>query len=88
VADVVATVSVEVAVEPGVRLTLVGVIVAVMPVAVGEMVAVRASVPVNPELVIVHVEVAEPPGRKLAGLAGPQLTAKVPAATVNVTVAV
>ncbi len=83
----VATVRVEVAVEPAVRLTLVGLMVVVMPAAVGEMAAVRDTVPVNPELDVVHVAVAEPPGRKLAGLAGPQLTVKVAPPTVRVTVA-
>ena len=71
---VVAIVNVEVAVEPGVRLTLVGANVNVMPVAAGATVADSAMLPVKPRLLTVIVEVAEPPAVKLAGDAVPALT--------------
>jgi hypothetical protein len=67
---VVLNVSVEVAVEPGVRLTLVGLNAVVMPVPAGDTVADNATLPVNPRLLAVIVEVAEPPGVMLP-LAGP-----------------
>ncbi len=61
-------VSVEVPVEPGVRLTLAGEKAVVGPlVTLGETVAVRATLPVNPRLLRVIVDVAEPPGEMLAG---------------------
>jgi hypothetical protein len=59
VAAVVAIVRVLVAVEPGVRLTLVGANVNVIPVAAGATVADRATLPVNPRLLTVIVEVAD-----------------------------
>jgi hypothetical protein len=59
VAAVVAIVSVLVAVEPGVRLTLVGAKVKVIPVAAGETVADNATLPVKPKLLTVIVEVAD-----------------------------
>ncbi len=52
-------VRVEVPVEPGVKLTLVGVKVNVMPVAAGDTVAERATLPVKPRLFRVMVEVAD-----------------------------
>jgi hypothetical protein len=65
---VVEIVRVEVAVEPGVRLTLVGENPVVGPLAtLGATVAVRATLPVNPRLLSVMVEVAEPPGLMVAG---------------------
>ncbi len=79
-------VSVGVAVEPGVSEMLVELRVAVKPVAVGDTAAVSATVPVNPELVRVHVEVAELPARKLAGVAAAHESEK-SAPTVIVTVA-
>jgi len=63
---VVAIVRVEVPLEPGVRLTLVGARVAVSPVAVGETAAVNATLPVKPRLPTVTVEVAELPATTLA----------------------
>jgi hypothetical protein len=66
---VVATVRVEVPVEPGVRLMLVGANVKVMPVAAGDTVADSASLPVKPRLFAVIVDVADPPAVKLAGVA-------------------
>lgn len=59
-------VSVEVALAPGVRLTLVGLRLAVSPVAVGEAVADSDTLPVNPRLPTVIVDVADPPARTLA----------------------
>jgi hypothetical protein len=56
---VVAIVSVDVAVEPGVRLTLVGTNVNVIPVAAGDTVADNATLPVKPRLLAVIVEVAD-----------------------------
>ena len=56
---VVVIVRVEVPVEPGVKLTLVGVKVNVMPVAAGDTVAERATLPVKPRLFRVMVEVAD-----------------------------
>jgi len=66
---VVRIVSVDVAVEPGVRLRLVGAKVNVIPVAAGETVADSATDPVKPRLLAVIVEVAEPPAVTLDGLA-------------------
>ncbi len=68
---VVAIVRVEVAVEPGVRLILVGAKVKVIPVAAGDTVAENATLPVNPKLLAVIVEAADPPAVKLAGDAAP-----------------
>jgi hypothetical protein len=56
---VVAIVRVEVPVEPAVRLILVGAKVNVIPVAAGETVAERATLPVKPRLFAVIVEVAD-----------------------------
>jgi hypothetical protein len=64
-------VRVEVPVEPGVRATLVGAKVNVIPVAAGDTVAERATLPVNPRLFRVMVEVADWPAVKLAGDAAP-----------------
>ncbi len=77
---------VEVPVEPGVRLMLVGANVNVMPVAAGETVADRATLPVNPRLLAVIVEVAELLETMLPGVATDAATAK-SALTVTVTVA-
>ncbi len=79
-------VSVDVAEEPGVRLTLVGTNVNVIPVAAGETVADSATVPVKPRLLAVIVEVADPPARNVA-LVGLAATVK-SEVTVRVTVAV
>jgi len=84
---VVAIVSVEGAVPPETSVTLVGLIVVVRPVAVGDAAALRFTVPANPELVSVHVDVAELPARKLAGVAAAHEIAK-SAPTVTVTAAV
>ncbi len=59
VAAVVAIVKVEVPVEPEVRLMLVGAKVKVMPVAAGATVADSATLPVNPRLFAVMVDVAD-----------------------------
>ena len=59
VAAVVAIVSVLVPVEPAVRLMLVGANVKVIPVAAGATVAESATLPVNPRLLAVIVEVAD-----------------------------
>jgi hypothetical protein len=80
-------VNVEVPVEPGVRLMLVGASVNVIPVAAGETVADKATLPVNPRLLAVIVEVAEPPAVKLVGVAAPAAIVKSPT-TVMLTVAV
>jgi hypothetical protein len=64
---VVAMVRVEVPVEPGVRLMLVGANVKVIPVAAGDTVADNATLPVKPRLLAVIVEDADPPAVKLAG---------------------
>ncbi len=80
-------VRVDVAVEHGVRLTLVGAKVNVIPVAAGETVADSATLPVNPLLLRVIVEAAEPPAVKLAGVAAPAAIVK-SAVTVRITVAV
>jgi hypothetical protein len=65
---VVEIVSVEVPVEPGVRLTLAGEKAVVGPLATtGETVADRATLPVKPRLLSVMVEVEEPPGLIVAG---------------------
>jgi hypothetical protein len=56
---VVAIVRVEVPVEPGVRVMLVGANVKVIPVAAGDTVADSATLPVNPRLLAVIVEVAD-----------------------------
>ena len=85
---VVEKVRVEVVDDPAVRDTLLGLIVAEVPVAAGETAAVSVTVPVNPVLDIVHVDIAEPPGRMLAGLAAAQVTEKVAPETVRVTVTV
>ena len=83
----VAIVRVEVPLEPGVRLTLVGAKVKVIPVAAGATVAERATLPVRPLLVRVIVEVVEPPAVKLGGVAAPAAIVK-SAVTVSVSVAV
>ncbi len=86
VAAVDAIVRVDVALLPGVRLTLVGARVAVRPVAVGDTAAVSATLPVKPKLLAVIVEVAELPARNVAVVG---LAAMVKSAvTVTVTVAV
>ena len=54
-----AIVRVEVPVEPGVRLMLVGANVKVIPVAAGDTVADSATLPVNPRPLAVIVEVAD-----------------------------
>jgi hypothetical protein len=59
VETVVAIVRVEVPVEPGVRLILVGAKVKVIPVAAGDTVADNATLPVNPRLLAAIVEVAD-----------------------------
>ncbi len=84
---VVLNVRVEVPVEPGVRLMLVGLNAVVMPVPAGETVADRATLPVNPKLDAVIVDVAEPPAVILEGVAAPAVSVK-SAVTVTVTVAV
>jgi hypothetical protein len=75
------------AVEPGVRLTLVGEKVKDIPVAVGDTDADIETTPVKPWLLVVMVEVADWPAMKLAGVASPAVTEKSPV-TVTVTVAV
>jgi len=87
VAAVVAIVNVEVPVEPGVRLMLVGLNAKVIPVAAGETVADNATLPVKPRLLEVIVEEAEPPAVKLAGDAALAAIVK-SAVTITVTVAV
>jgi hypothetical protein len=84
---VVAIVRVDVPVEPGVRLTVAGAKVNVIPVAAGETVADNATLPVKPILLVVIVEVAEPPAVKLAGVAAPAAIVK-SSVIVTVTVAV
>jgi len=74
-------------VEPGARLILVGAKVKVIPVAAGATVADRATLPVNPLLLVVIVEEAEPPAVKLAGVAAPAAIVK-SAVTVTATVTV
>ena len=59
----------------------------VIPVAAGETVADSATLPVNPLLLRVIVEAAEPPAVKLTGVAAPAAIVK-SAVTVRVTVAV
>jgi hypothetical protein len=66
---VVAIVRVEIPVEPGVRLMLVGANVKVIPVAAGDTVAESATLPVNPRLLAVIVEVADWPALMLLGVA-------------------
>jgi hypothetical protein len=73
---VVAIVSVDVPVNPGVRVMLVGANVKVMPVAAGATVAESETLPVSPRLLAVIVEVAEPPAVKLAGDAAPAARVK------------
>ena len=84
---VVEIVRVEVPVEPGVRLMLVGANVKVIPVAAGDTVADRATLPVKPRLLAVIAEVADPPAVKLDGVAAPAEIVKSPT-TVTVTAAV
>jgi len=69
VAAVVPIVRVEVTDVPSVRMILVGANVKVMPVAAGDTVADGATLPVNPRLLAVMVDVADPPATKLAGVA-------------------
>ena len=83
---VVVIVRVEVLLEPGVRLALVGLTATVRPVAVGDTAADRVTLPVNPRLPTVIVEVAEPPARTVA-VVGLAATVK-SLVTVTVTVAV
>jgi len=71
---VVAIVRIEVPDVPGVRPMLVGANAKVIPVAAGETVAESATLPVNPRLLAVTVDVAEPPATKLAGEAAVALT--------------
>lgn len=81
------TVSVEVALEPGVRLTEVGANAVVGPlVTTGETLAESVTLPVNPRLPTVIVEVADPPARTDA-VVGLAVTVK-SEVTVRVTVAV
>lgn len=56
-------VSVEVELEPGVKVALVGLTATVRPVAVGDTAADSVTVPVNPKLLTVIVEVPELPAR-------------------------
>ena len=79
-------VRVDVEVEPGVKLALVGLTATVRPVAVGETAAESVTDPVNPKLPTVMVEVAEPPARTDA-VVGLAVTVK-SLVTVTVTVAV
>jgi hypothetical protein len=72
-------------VPPGVKPTLAGAKVKVMPVAAGATVAERPTLPVKPALVSVMVDVAELPARKLAGVAALAAIVK-SAVTVIVTV--
>jgi hypothetical protein len=77
-------VSVEVAVDPGVRLTLAGANAVVGPLATsGETDAESATLPVKPRLLAVTVEVDEPPGLMVAGDAALAETVKSPV-TLNV----
>jgi hypothetical protein len=65
---VVAIVRVEVPVPPEVRVTLVGAKANVMPVAVGDDAALRATDPVNPLMLVrLTVDVAELPATMLLG---------------------
>jgi len=73
---VVVMVRVEVAVDPGVRLTVAGAKVNVIPAAAGETVAPSETVPVSPLLLTVIVEVADPTAVKLAGVAALAATVK------------
>ncbi len=67
---------VEVPVKPGVRLTPVRLNELVRPFALGEMDAAKATVPVNPRLFRVMVDVAVPPATELAGTAAPATRVK------------
>jgi hypothetical protein len=82
---VVETVSVDVPVDPAVKLMLVGLNVKVIPVAAGETVAESATLPVKPRLLAVMVEVAELPETALAGVSA---LAASPKSLVTVTVTV
>lgn len=82
----VVTVRVEVELEPGVRVALVGLTATVRPVAVGDTAAESVTVPVNPKLPTVIVEVVDPPARTVA-VVGLAVTVKSDV-TVSVTVAV
>ncbi len=75
----------EVALDPAVRLTLVGLTATDRPVAVGETDAASETVPVNPMLPTVIVDVVEPPARTVA-VVGLAVTVK-SEVTVTVTVA-
>ncbi len=83
---VVVMVRVEVELEPGVRLAVVGLTATANPVAVGETAADRVTVPVKPRLPTVIVDVAELPARTDA-VVGLAVTVKSDV-TVRVTVAV
>jgi hypothetical protein len=84
---VVEIVRVEVPVEPGVRLMLVGANVKLIPVAAGDTVADSATLPVKPRLFAVMVDVVELPEAIVGGLAALAVSWK-SAAFVSVTVAV
>lgn len=79
-------VRVDVELEPGVRVALVGLTATVRPVAVGDTAADNVTVPVNPKLPTVIVDVVEPPARTVA-VVGLAVTVKSDV-TVTVTVAV
>ena len=85
-AAVVVIVSVEVELEPGVKVALVGLTATVRPVAVGDTAADNVTVPVNPRLPTVIVEVPEFPAR-IETAVGLAVTVKSDV-TVRVTVAV
>ncbi len=78
-------VRVEVALDPGVRLTLGGLTATVKPAAVGETEAASETLPVNPKLPTVIVEVPEEPALTLT-VVGLAVTVK-SEVTVRVTVA-
>ncbi len=84
---VVEIVRLEVPVEPGVRLMLVGANVKLIPVAAGDTVADNATLPVNPMLLAVMVEIVELPEAIVGGLAALALNWK-SGAIVTVAVAV
>lgn len=81
-------VRVDVPLEPGVRLTVGGLKEVAGPLVTdGDTVADRPTLPVNPMLFSVMVEVAELPATKLAGVGAPAEIVK-SAVTVTITVAV
>ena len=77
---VVVMVRVDVELDPGVRLTLVGLTATVRPVAVGDTAADSDTVPVKPRLPTVMVEVVLPPASTLADV-GLAATVKSPTTT-------